>query len=452
MSLDVLILAAGLGTRMKSSLPKVLHPVGGKPLVTYSVEMAAALSQRPPVLVIGHGGEQVRAVLGDSARYVLQAEQLGTGHAVLQARDLLRGQSDRVIVCYADMPLLRPETLAALESAQQVHDGPITMLGHETETPRGFGRLVLDDRGQVEAIVEEAVATPEQKAIRLVNVGVYCFEASFLWESLDRIQVSPRGEYYLTDLVEIARRDGRSVKAIYAEDADELIGINTRVDLADAEAALRRRINRAHMLAGVTLIDPAATYIEPGVQIGPDTVILPNTILRGRTLIGAACRIGPNTQISDSQIGDRCEIECSTLEQATLEEGVDVGPYAHLRKGAYLEAGVHMGNFGEVKNSRLRRGVKMGHFSYIGDGDIGENSNIGAGSITCNYDGSNKHKTIVGRDVFIGSDTMLVAPLTLGDGARTGAGAVVTKDVAPGELVVGVPARPLHRPKPEEES
>ena len=328
------------------------------------------------------------------------------------------------------------------------------MLTHITETPRGFGRIVRDETGQIQAIVEEYVATEEQRAIREVNDGIYCFDADWLWTHLESIERNPRkGEYYITDLVEIAVREGGSVNAVILEESSELIGINTRVHLAEAETALRARINRDLMLAGVGIIDPATSYIEYGVTIGQDTVILPNTHLQGETTIGENCVIGPNTIIVGSTIGDHCEVQASVVEYATLEDHVDVGPFSHLRKNAYLEEGVHMGNFGEVKNTRLRRGVKMGHFSYIGDGDIGENTNIGAGTITANYDGKNKHRTVTGKNVFIGSDTMLVAPVTLGDGARTGAGSVVTKDVPADTLALGLPARHrrINKPSTEEE-
>jgi bifunctional UDP-N-acetylglucosamine pyrophosphorylase/glucosamine-1-phosphate N-acetyltransferase len=452
-SLDVVILAAGQGTRMKSRLAKVLHPLAGKPFVLYSVEAGHTVSQRPPVLVVGHEGDAVREVVGDGARYVLQAEQLGTGHAVAQARELLEGQTRHVIVLYADMPLLRGETLQALYEAQQAHDGPFSMLTLVTDTPRGFGRIVRGKDGSVRAIVEQAQATPEQLAIPEVNVGIYCFDAGWLWSHLDHIPLSPKGEYYLTDLVAIAVEEGEAVNALVMDDPDEAIGINTRVHLSEAEAALRRRVNRELMLSGVTIVDPASTYVHPTVRVGRDTVLRPNTHLWGETVIGEECVIGPNTIICDSTVGDRCEIEASVVEYATLEDDVDVGPFGHLRKGAYLESGVHMGNFGEVKNSRLRRGAKMGHFSYVGDADIGEETNIGAGTITCNYDGVKKHKTVTGRRVFIGSDTMLVAPVTLGDGARTGAGSVVTRDVPPDGLVFGVPARPpSSRPESDSES
>jgi bifunctional UDP-N-acetylglucosamine pyrophosphorylase/glucosamine-1-phosphate N-acetyltransferase len=452
-SLDLVILAAGEGTRMKSTLPKMLHPLGHKPMVMHCVDTALELSEQPPVLVIGHAAQQVRDAVGEKARYVVQEEQLGTGHAVMQASDTLKGKSDHVIVFYGDMPLLRSETLQELRRVQQNNDGPISMLTLISDEPRGFGRIVRNNAGHVIAIVEEAVATPEQLAINELNVGVYCFDADWLWLHLDDIPLTqPKGEYYLTDMVEIAVIQGRAVQAITVTDPGEVLGINTRVHLAEAETALRQRINHQLMLSGVTIVDPATAYIQSTVKIGPDTVIQPNTVIEGQTVIGSGCEIGPNTLIRDSHIGDRCQILASVIEYATMEDDVDVGPYGHLRKGAYLESGVHMGNFGEVKNSRLRKGVKMGHFSYIGDGDIGEETNIGAGTITCNYDGKNKHKTVTGKNVFIGSDTMLVAPLTLGDNSRTGAGSVVTHDVPSGELVYGVPARsPNHEEQASDE-
>lgn len=445
MRVKSVILAAGQGTRMRSALPKVLHPILGKPMVAYAVESAANVTGDRPVVVVGHAADEVRAALGEVAVYVLQEEQLGTGHAVQQAVDVLRDEADYVLVTYGDMPLIRTETLQNLVSAQLNHEGPISLLTLTAEDPRGFGRIVRAPDGRVLAIVEEAQATPEQRAIRELNTGVFCFQADWLWEALEKVELSPKGEYYLTDLVEIAVREGRSVQAIPVEDASEMIGVNTRVHLAEAAARMRQRINQAWMLAGVTLQDPATTYIESQVRIGRDTVLAPNTHLIGETAIGEGCVIGPNTLVNASQIGDRCRITFSVIEHAILEDDVDVGPFGHLRKGAHLAQGVHMGNFGEVKNSYLGPGSKMGHFSYLGDATIGADVNIGAGTITCNYDGERKHPTEIGDGVFIGSDTMLVAPVKLGPGARTGAASVVTKDVPPNTLVVGVPARAIKK-------
>ncbi|MFM8321028.1 MAG: bifunctional UDP-N-acetylglucosamine diphosphorylase/glucosamine-1-phosphate N-acetyltransferase GlmU [Chloroflexota bacterium] len=445
MTIQSIILAAGQGTRMRSSLPKVLHPLLGRPLLQYVIDAARQVNGCEPVVVVGHAAETIQAAFADGPRFVLQQPQLGTGHAVQQAEALVRGQAELVLVTYGDMPLLTAETLQRIVTLQQAHAGPVTMLSIIAADPRGFGRIVRDADGSVLAIVEEAQATPEQQAIRELNASVYCFEAEWLWQALSQVPLSPKGEYYLTDVIGIAVAQGRTVQAVVLEDAEEAIGINTRVHLAEAEALLRKRINREHMLNGVTLIDPATTYIEPGVQIGQDTTIWPNTHLQGSTLVGEGCRLGPNTIIRSTRVGARCQVLASVLEKAVVEDDVQIGPYGHLRKGAHLAQGVHMGNFGEVKNSYLGPGSKMGHFSYIGDAEIGADVNIGCGTVTCNFDGQNKNKTVIGDHVFIGSDTMLVAPLALGEGARTGAGAVVTRDVPEHSLAVGVPARVIRK-------
>lgn len=445
MKTTAIILAAGQGTRMKSSLPKMLHPLCGQPMLTYALAAAQAATDTTPVVVIGHGADQVREAIGGAARFVVQAKQLGTAHAARQTESVLRAETDLILVTYGDMPLLRAETLRQLVELQGTNPGPITLLTVVADDPRGFGRIVRNRDGTVAAIVEEAAAAPEQLTIRELNVGAYCFRADWFWEALHRIPVSAKGEYYLTDTVALAVTAGLSVQALTHDDIAETIGINTRVDLADAEAALRRRINRDLMLAGVAIIDPGTTYIDATVSIGQDTAIFPNTHLQGATRIGAGCLIGPNSIIRDTQIGDGCKVLASVLEGAVVEQGVDMGPYAHLRKGAHLGQGVHMGNFGEVKDSYLAPGVKMGHFSYVGNARIGANTNIGAGTITCNYDGVRKHPTDIGEEAFIGSDTMLVAPVKIGDRAHTGAGAVVTKDVPDDTLVVGVPAREIRK-------
>ncbi len=445
MSVVSVLLAAGQGKRMKSALPKVLHPVCGRPMIFYALEAASLVSDAKPVIVIGHGADRVREVVGERARFALQHPPLGTAHAVMQAAPILRGEAEYVLVTYADMPLLRPETLQALVEHQKQNAGPVTLLTVISPQGRGFGRILRDAQGNVQAIVEEAVATPEQLRIQELNVGAYCFRADWLWEALPRVPLSPKGEYFLTDTVELAVRDGLRVETVLLEDLEETIGINTRLHLAEAERAMRRRINQRHMLNGVTLIDPETTYIEDGVTIGNDTVIWPNTFLLGETHIAERCEIGPNTWMRDTRIGHSCRVRMSVLEGAVLEEEVEVGPFARLRPGAHLARGVHMGNFGEVKDSYLGPGVKMGHFSYIGNATVGANTNIGAGTITCNYDGEKKHPTWIGENVFIGSDTMLVAPVRLGDRSRTGAGAVVTKDVPEDTLVVGVPARAIRK-------
>jgi len=445
MKVTAVLLAAGQGTRMKSDLPKVLHPLVGKPMLWYTLRAMHHASTEKPVVIVGHGADRVREFVGEDGVCVLQEPQLGTGHAAMQAESVLKGKTDYVIVTYADMPLLRGETFQQLVETQKKNTGPISMLTVITEDPRGFGRIVRKKDGTVAAIVEEYVATPEQKTIKELNVGAYCFSADWLWDALHRIELSPKGEYYLTDTIELAVKENWPVQALVHDDLLETIGINSRVHLAEAEAAMRERFNRDLMLAGVSMIDPASTYIEAGVTIGKDTVVMPNTYIQGNTTIGERCEIGPNAHIRNSKIGNGCQIFMSVMESAQLEDDVDIGPFARLRKGAHLMDHVHMGNFGEVKDSVLGPGVKMGHFSYIGNANIGANTNIGAGAITCNYDGAKKHTTEIGEDVFIGSDTMLVAPLKLGDRSRTGAGAVVTKDVKEDTLVVGMPARAIRK-------
>ncbi len=442
MANTVLILAAGQGTRMRSTLPKVLHRLAGKPFIRYSLETAQAISSNRPVVVIGHGADLIRAELGDEVDYVVQSPQLGTAHAVMMAEQSL-SETGQLVVVSADMPLVTAETIEKMLVLQQEKGSVMTLATIYSEKPRGFGRLLRSANGAALAIIEEAQATPEQLAIKELNAAIYCFDTIWLWDALKRVQLSPKGEYYLTDLLGIAVADGKTAQVYTLSDETEAIGINTRADLADAEKIMRKRINTGWMIAGVTLIDPDTTYIEPGVEIGQDTIIYPNTHLRGRTRIGRESHIGPNSLLEDTQVGDGCTVFSSVLERAVLENHVEIGPFGHLRKGAHLADGVHMGNFGEVKNSYLGQGTKMGHFSYIGDAQIGSNVNIGAGTITCNFDGEKKHKTVIGDNVFIGSDTMLVAPLNLGEGAHTGAGAVVTHDVPAHTTVVGVPARPL---------
>jgi bifunctional UDP-N-acetylglucosamine pyrophosphorylase/glucosamine-1-phosphate N-acetyltransferase len=449
-NIEVIILAAGQGTRMKSNLTKVLHPLAGRPLIDYSLRCAEALSSGKPVVVVGNEADAVRQFVGERAVFAVQEPQLGTAHAVMAAEKSQVGGSGLVITLNADMPLLTPETLQQLVKVQSANKGPITMLTVKGQDSHGFGRVIRATDGSVREIVEEAHATPEQLAIREYNVSAYCFSSQWLWPALKRVKLSPKGEYYLTDLVGLAVSDGLPVQAVVLDDSEEAMGINTRVHLAEAETIMRRRINEHWMLAGVTLVDPGSVFIGADVQIGKDTTIWPNTYLRGKTVIGEGCVLGPNTMIEDTQVGNQCKLLMAVMEGAVLEDNVSMGPFAHLRKGAHLAKGVHMGNFGEVKNSYLGPETKMGHFSYIGDATIGENVNIGAGTITCNFDGKHKNHTDIGDNVFIGSDTMLVAPLKIGESARTGAGSVVTHDVPAGTVVVGVPARELRKVREEE--
>lgn len=439
MSTAVVILAAGMGTRMKSDLPKVLQRVCGRPMVSYVVDVAHQLAGTRPWVVVGYRADLVRQALRETAEFVVQEPQLGTGHAVLQAQPALEGKADTVLVLYGDTPFIAVETLVAMLERHAREQAVATLLTFRPPDPLRLGRIVRDESGHVRAVVEFKEATSRQLAIREVNSGILCFHSDWLWSRIGNLPVK-HGELYLTDLVEMAVAEGLTVAAMEAS-MDQVMGIDDRVRLAWAEAHMRSQVNERLMLSGVTMIDPATTYIEAGVTIGVDTVIHPNTHLRGNTVVGRECSIGPNTIISDSTLGDRCEVKASVFEGATLEDDVGVGPFAHLRKGAYLCRGVHMGNFGEVKNSRLGPGAKMGHFSYLGDADVGANVNIGCGTITCNYDGVNKHKTVIGEGAFIGSDTMLVAPVNVGRGAKTGAGSVVTHNVPDGAVAYGVPAR-----------
>jgi bifunctional UDP-N-acetylglucosamine pyrophosphorylase/glucosamine-1-phosphate N-acetyltransferase len=442
MTIASIILAAGQGTRTRSKLPKVLHPVAGKPMVWHAIRAVSQLADLPPVIVVGFGAEAVKQSLkAERVDFALQAEQLGTGHAVASARPNLEGKANLVLVTYADMPLLRGESLKDLMALHQQSSSPVTMTSYFGEEARGFGRVVRDSHGHVAQIVEQADATPEQLAIREYNVSAYCFDADWLWGALENIPISAKGEYYLTDLIGLAVAEGHQVNSMVLEDPLEAIGLNNRVHLAAADKVMRQRINEKWMLAGVTIINPDATYIEAGVTIGQDTVIQPNTHLRGTTMIGEDCEIGPDTTVIDSVVGDRAHLIASMIEQAEISNDVTMGPFCHLRKGAILKEGVHLGNFAEVKDSSLGAGTKMGHFSYIGNAVIGKNVNIGAGTITCNYDGEKKNPTEIGDDVFLGSDTMLVAPVKIGDRSITGAGAVVTRDVPQDTLVMGVPAK-----------
>lgn len=452
---------------MRSNLPKVLHQIAGQPLLGHvlnAVEdipgasafapLQASLSGHRSIVVVGYGAEHVAASFGDRCLYALQSEQLGTGHAVLMAReevDALQPLPAIVLVCYGDTPLVTGEILARLLAEHIARQATITFLLGVADLPSDYGRVVRNPQGEVCAIVEVKRATEEQKQIREVNSGVYCFDRSWLWPTLEALPRNPVGEYYLTDLVEIASTQGRTIATVDGS-LDETVGINNRVQLAEIEQLLRKRILNQHMYAGVTIIDPLTTYIGGEVEIGMDTVILPGTMISGRTRIGASCRIGPGTTIENSILGDRCVVRQSVLEGTTFEEGVTIGPFSHCRPGAYLARNVRMGNFGEVKNSYVGSETDIHHFSYVGDATVGEQVNIGAGVVTANYDGVRKNRTTIGARAFIGSDTMLVAPINVGEHAITGAGSVVIHDVPPGNVVAGVPARTLRSPAPADSS
>jgi bifunctional UDP-N-acetylglucosamine pyrophosphorylase / glucosamine-1-phosphate N-acetyltransferase len=448
-------LAAGKGTRMRSTLPKMLHPLAGLPLLSHVLKSVAAIptttsfaslgetvSAHRPIVVLGHESEQVAAAFGDRCLYAIQSEQLGTGHAVLMARsvvDALDPLPQTILVCYGDTPLVRGDALASVLVEHIKSRAVVTFLTACTDQPSDYGRVVRDAHGCVGEIVEVKRATSEQLRIQEVNSGVYCFERAWLWSTLQTLPRNPAGEYYLTDLVAIAGMQDLPIATVQGA-LEETIGVNNRMQLAEAERIVRRRILEQHMYAGVTIVDPATTYIDEEVAIASDTVILPGTMITGKTTIGSWSRIGPGTTIDRSAIGNRCIIQYSVLEETIVEDDVSVGPFSHCRAGAHLARGVRMGNFGEVKNSYIGPETDMHHFSYVGDATVGSRVNIAAGVITSNYDGKQKHHTAIGDDAFIGCDTTLVAPVTVGDHAYTGAGAVVRKDVSPHSLVVGVPA------------
>lgn len=449
MTIASIMLAAGQGTRMRSNLPKVLHPILGKPLVLHALSAVEKLSDLAPVIVLGHGAEDVQSAIQAGAnreiQFTIQEPQLGTGHAVMCARELLEGKSEQVIITFADMPLLTQNSLERIIQLRQQEQSIMVITTVMSEELRGFGRVIRAQDGSVTAIVEEVDCTPEQLLVREKNTSAYCVDAAWLWESLPKLQPSAKGEYYITDLVAMAVAEGKRVSAHVLEDRTEGLGINDRVDLADTERALRMRINREWMRKGVSFIDPWTTTVHPEVELAQDVVLEPNTMLLGQTKVGKNSIIGPNTTLISTVVGEHCRIDHSVSEFAQIGNNVTMGPFAHLRKGAVLKDNVHVGNFGEVKDSVLGEGTKMGHFSYIGNAEIGKDVNIGAGTITCNYDGKNKHQTVIGDNAFIGSDTMLVAPLKIGKNATTAAGSVVTRDVPDDTLVIGAPAKPKER-------
>ena len=432
------ILAAGRGARMRSGLPKPLHRVCGKEMVALVAEAARAAGLDRVVLVVAPGSDALRDLLGNSVTYVEQAEPLGTGHALLQARDSLDGVEELTVMT-ADSPLVRPESLELVASQHRETNASLTLLTAMMDDPGDLGRIVRNGRG-VSAIVEQGSADAETLAIREVNSGIYRMRASWAWPALESIAPSENGEVLLTDLVASAVESGYRVAAVVGE-ASEVMGVNDHVQLAEAEAVMRQRLREGWMLRGVAMPHPESVYIDAEVEIGQDTVILPNTHVTGRSRIGRRCEVGPNSVVADSTIGDDCAVQSSVVTGAELEDHVEVGPFSNIRPGSRVEARASVGTSVEVKGSRIGRGTRVHHFSYIGDADLGAEVNVGAGTVTCNFDGAAKHRTRIGDGAFIGSGTMLVAPVDVGANARTGAGAVVTRDVPEGTLVLGVPAR-----------
>jgi len=441
-------MAAGLGTRMKSGTPKILHRLLGRPMVAFVVDAGRAVTGRPPLVVTSPATAAVRDALGDDVDFALQAEPRGTGDAVAAALGELSRDVDEILVLTGDAPLVEPALLEELLEERRLDQAAIALIAVDAIEPGRLGRVIRDDAGTVERIVERKDATDEEIAINEINSGLYAFDAAWLRSRIASLTPSPKtGELYLTELVELARADGRLVVALTVEDDGRLLGINDRAELAQAEWDLRTRINAEHMRAGVTMRDPSTAYIEPSVTFAQDVTLEPNVILRGTTTVGEGTTIGAGSQIVDSTIGTGCLVWASIVEESTIDDRARVGPFSHVRPGSHVGPDAEVGNFAELKNTRLGRGVKQHHMSYLGDAELGDGTNVGAGTITANYDGRQKHRTTIGERVFLGVDTMLRAPLTIGDDAKTGAGAVVTKDVPAGKLAVGMPAR-LRNPRP----
>ncbi len=424
------ILAAGQGTRMKSKLYKVLHTVCGKTMVQHVLDQVSSLDAQKVVTIVGHGAEQVQAELGSRSQFALQSEQLGTAHAVMQAEEILKDKPGTTFVICGDTPLIKVETMEALIKQHEEQGAKASILTAYLEDPTGYGRIIRNEKGLVEKIVEHKDATEEERKVTEINTGTYCFDNQALFATLKKVSNdNVQGEYYLPDVIEILKSEGETITAYQTNDFEETLGVNDRIALSQAEKTMRKRINTEHMRNGVTIIDPEQTYIESDVTIGQDTIIYPGTIIKAGTVIGQECIIGPHTEISNCQIGELTTIRQSVAHDSSIGSNVNIGPFAHIRPQSQIADEVKIGNFVEVKKSVFGKGSKASHLSYIGDAEVGSNVNIGCGSITVNYDGKNKFLTKIGDDVFIGCNSNLVAPVTIEDGAYIAAGSTITKDV-----------------------
>jgi len=437
MPVHVVILAAGKGTRMKSALPKVLHRVAGIPLLEHVLRTVRAFRPDSITVVVGHGADQIQQAFGDASdlRFVVQEPQLGTAHALLQVEPVLREAAGDVVLLYGDVPLLRPATLQTLIERHRTDGAAATLITAFVESPYGYGRILRRD-GQLVRIVEERDTSPAERAIKEVNAGIYAFAIDPLFGALGSIAAqNAQGEYYLPDLIPIYRRRSLPVSTVTVADASEIRGVNSRSELAEVAALVRQKKNEELMAAGVTLIDPATTYVDVDVVVGPDTVLHPNVYLEGSTVVGAACEIQSGSRLVNARIGDRVTIRnYCVITDSTVKDDAVVGPFAHLRPGSEAGEGSHIGNFVELKKTILGPGSKASHLAYLGDATIGSNVNIGAGTITCNYDGTTKHPTIIEDGAFIGSDSQLVAPVRVGQGAYVAAGSTIVEDVPPRAL------------------
>lgn len=440
-----IILAAGQGTRMKSKLYKVLHPVCGKPMVQHVIDQVKSLNINEIVTIVGHGAEKVKEQLGNDSQYALQAEQLGTAHAVLQSEGMLADKEGVTIVVCGDTPLIKAETMEALFKHHEETKAKATILTARAEDPTGYGRIVRNGDGFVEKIVEHKDATEQERSINEINTGTYCFDNKLLFETIHKVSNdNVQGEYYLPDVIEILKNQGEIVSAYVTDSFAETLGVNDRVALAEAERTMKKRINEFHMRNGVSFIDPDNTYIGPDVEIGRDTVIYPGTTISGNTVVGSECQLGPNSEISDCEIGNNTVIRQSAAFNSKIGSEVNIGPFAHIRPESDIHDEVKIGNFVEIKKAVFGRGSKASHLSYIGDAEVGADVNIGCGSITVNYDGKNKFLTKIEDGVFIGCNSNLVAPVTIGKGAYVAAGSTITEDV-PGEALALARARQVNK-------
>jgi bifunctional UDP-N-acetylglucosamine pyrophosphorylase/glucosamine-1-phosphate N-acetyltransferase len=436
-------MAAGLGTRMRSTVPKVLHPLGGRPMLAYVLDAAHEATGAEPVVVYSTATERVPDVFAGRARFARQEEPRGTGDAVAAGLAEVDADAGEVLVINGDVPLLTAALLRDLLEARRLDEAVMSLVAVDAIDPSGLGRVLRTAAGSVDRIVEDKDASDDERDVSTINAGIYAFDAAWLRDRVARLHPSPStGELYLTELVAVARAEGRLVTALDVEDDGRLTGINDRSQLAQAEWDLRTERNVALMRAGVTMLDPSTAYVDATVELAADVVLEPNVVLRGETRVGEGSTIGSGSRIEDSTIGRDCRVVASVVERSEVGDRVSIGPFAHLRPGSVVADDAEIGNYAEIKSSRIGRRVKQHHMSYLGDADVGEGTNVGAGTITANYDGTSKHRTTIGKRVFLGVSTMLRAPLDVGDDAKTGAGAVVTHDVPPGTLVVGVPARP----------
>lgn len=425
-----LILAAGKGTRMKSKLPKVLHHVGGVPMVEQVLRNVKAAGTRRQIVVVGFGSEVVQEYVGDRAEIVVQEQQLGTGHAVLQAESLLAGTSGTLLVTCGDTPLVTEETFRKLLACHEETQAAATVLTAVMPDPTGYGRVIRDADGQVVKIVEQKDGSPDELAVREVNAGIYCFDMDLLWQMLHNVtNQNAQGEYYLTDVIGMLVAAGKRVSAFAAADYRETLGVNSRLQLAEAEQVLRRRKLEQLMTDGVTIIDPANTYVHTTVSVGRDTVLYPGTILEGTTVIGENCQIGPYVRMTNVRMGNDDHLQFTYAHDCEIKNGCEIGPFVHFRPDTIIGNGVKVGNYMEVKNSVVGDGTKLPHLSYIGDSDVGSGVNIGCGTITVNFDGRKKHRTVIGDHAFVGCNSNLVSPVHIGDYAYIGAGSTITKDV-----------------------